>query len=64
MTAYDIKQRHTKFDLFTYQFHNDIVNFNINASLHPTSQDDFDNRVLNIVVLLCYNHFSEYFNAK
>lgn len=64
MNEDDIKKRHTKFELLPDEIHIDIVNFNIKASLHPISQDDFDNRVLNIVVILCYNHFSEYFNKR
>lgn len=61
MLTDDIKQKYRKFDWFTASFQLELLHLNISETLCAETQDEFDDRVLNIVMLSCFKHFGYFF---
>lgn len=62
MLTDDIKQKYRKFDWFTDSFQLELLYLNISETLCAETQDEFDDRVLNIVMLSCFKHFGYFSN--
>lgn len=57
----DVKQKYRKFDWFTDSFQIELLHMNISETLRAGTQDKFDDRVMNIVMLSCFKHFGYFF---
>lgn len=57
-----VKQKYRKFDWFTDSFQLELLHLNIRVTLGTETQDEFDDRVMNIVMLSCFNHFGYFFS--
>lgn len=60
----DVKQKYRKFDWFTDSFQLELLHLNIRVTLGTETQDEFDDRVMNIVILSCFKHFGYFFGQN
>lgn len=64
MLTVDVKQKYRKFDWFTDSFQLELLHLNICETLCAETQDEFDDRVMNIVMLSCFKHFGYFFEQN